>query len=62
MRTASPLTAIRHIRLELDKLEEQVIRRRAMRATPSPALRRSVPQSCGVCGKTGHNSRRHKKR
>lgn len=60
MRTASPMTAIRHIRIELDKLEAQIIRRRSQAA--AGPVHRTTPQACGVCGKPGHNSRRHKKR
>ena len=60
MRTASPLTAIRHIRVELEKLEAQFVKRKA--EAGNGAVHRAVPQSCRVCGRPGHNSRRHKKR
>lgn len=63
-RTASPLTAIRRIREELDRLEAQVVGKAAIRSRKATvrrvkaAGRRAV---CSVCRKPGHNARRHKR-
>ena len=61
LRTPNPLTAIRRIRHELERLEAQVVAR-AKKLKEKARPQRRGRQVCSVCGKPGHNSRFHKTR
>ena len=64
-RTASPLTAIRRMRTELDKLEKQLTAVKTVgrhaKVASRPARRGSPRQACSQCGEVGHNKRFHRR-